>query len=109
MFWMFFLGLIPVLTVLLLYGLKLIGLLQDFSISALFSKLALSMYLHFLLPLMAVFIGTAVIIDEVESATLPYLLVRPIPRWQIIFAKTLASEVLLASILTISLMMKGSL
>ena len=103
MFWMFFLGMIPVLTVLLLYGLKLSGLLHDFKIGSLFPKLALSMYLHFLLPLMAVFIGTSVIIDEVESATLPYLLVRPIPRWQIIFTKTLASEVLLALILAISM------
>jgi ABC-type transport system involved in multi-copper enzyme maturation permease subunit len=104
MFWMLFLGMIPVFTVLLLYGLKLFGLLHDFIISSLFPKLALSMYLHFLLPLMAVFIGTSVIIDEVESATLPYLLVRPIPRWQIIFSKTLASEVLLALILTVSLL-----
>ncbi len=103
MLWMSLLGAIPVFTTLLLFSLKWIGLLQDFSISGLFLRLAFSMFLHFLLPLMAVFMGTSVIIDEVESATLPFLLVRPIPRWQILLSKMLASEILLSTILTGSL------
>ncbi|MBN1780467.1 ABC transporter permease subunit [bacterium] len=105
MLWMGLLGMIPVFSVMILYILKLFGILEDFSIAGMFSKMAFSMYLHFLMPLMAVFIGTSVIIDEVESGTLPYLLVRPVPRWQIILAKTLASDVLLALILTVSLTM----
>jgi ABC-2 type transport system permease protein len=103
MFWMVVLGFIPVIYVGLVYLLKPIVLGSDFSVSGVFPKFAFSMYLHFLLPLMAVFIGTSVIIDEVEMATLPYLLVRPIARWKIVLAKTLASDALLALILTISL------
>jgi ABC-2 type transport system permease protein len=103
MFWMVVLGFIPVIYVGLVYLLKPLVLGSDFSVSGIFPKFAFSMYLHFLLPLMAVFIGTSVIIDEVELATLPYLLVRPIPRWKIVLAKTLASDVLLTLILTVSL------
>ena len=103
MFWMMLLGLVPVFYVIMVYLLKPIALEDTFSISGVFPKLAFSMYLHFLLPLTAVFIGTSVIIDEVESATLPYLLVRPLPRWQVVFAKILASELLLAAILSGSL------
>ncbi|MBN2102666.1 ABC transporter permease [bacterium] len=103
MLWLVLLGLVPVFYVFLVYLLKPIVLSDDFLICGVFPKLAFSMYLHFLLPLMSVFIGTSVIMDEVESATLPYLLVRPIPRWQIAFAKTLVGEVLLAIILCGSL------
>jgi len=103
MLWMVLLGLVPVFYGILVYILKPIALGDDFSISGVFPKLAFSMYLHFLLPLMTVFIGTSVIIDEVESATLPYLLVRPVPRWKTVLAKVLASEVMLAIILCGSL------
>ncbi len=40
-----------------------------------------------LLPLVALIFGTSVVGGEVDDGTIVYLLVRPIPRWQIVVAK----------------------
>ena len=52
---------------------------------------------------MAVFIGTAIIADEVEERTLTYLLVRPIPRPFFVLAKAIAGVVTVGFLLFISL------
>src|SRR3990172_6070127 len=56
-----------------------------------------------LLPIAALLYASGMIQDEVEEQTLTYLLVRPIPRWQIYGAKLLATSllaILLASLFT---------
>ena len=42
---------------------------QDVQIAELFPKFSFSLYLHLLLPLLSVFLGTAIIADEVEDRT----------------------------------------
>jgi ABC-type Na+ efflux pump permease subunit len=48
------------------------------------------LYVHFLVPLLGVFYGTAFIADEVEDKTITYLFTRPIQRRAIVFGKYLA-------------------
>jgi len=97
------LALIPVGVglILLLLKAKLQG--EGIELSALFPQISFFMYLHFLLPLISIFIGSAVIADEVEDKTLPYLLVRPIPRHTIVLSKLLAGWISTGLILFISL------
>jgi ABC-2 type transport system permease protein len=46
-----------------------------------------------LLPLVALIFGTSVLGGEVEDGTLIYLLVRPVPRWQVVVAKLAVAAV----------------
>lgn len=78
-------------------------------LSALYPQMSFFLFLHFLMPLMSVFIGTAVIGDEVEERTLPYLLVRPFPRWTIVVSKTLAGCITVGSIIFISMVLTYSI
>lgn len=55
-----------------------------------FSNFSFLVYLHFLVPIFSILIGIGIIADEVENSTLPYLLVRPVPRHVIILTKFLA-------------------
>ncbi len=48
------------------------------------------LYLRFMVPVLGVFYGTALIADEVDDKTLTYLFVRPIPRGAVIIGKYLA-------------------
>jgi ABC-2 type transport system permease protein len=48
------------------------------------------LYLRFMVPVLGVFYGTALIADEVDDKTLTYLFVRPIPRGAVILGKYLA-------------------
>jgi ABC-type transport system involved in multi-copper enzyme maturation permease subunit len=57
-------------------------------------------YVRNLLPLAALFYATALVADEVEGKTLPYLLTRPIPRAAILLGKFAAY---LATTLTLTL------
>jgi ABC-2 type transport system permease protein len=112
--WMAVLGLLPVGCGLLLLILKPFLQREGITLLQVFPQIAFSLYLHFLLPLMALLIGSAVIADEVEDRTLTYLLVRPIPRHIIVLSKLLAGWIttgliLLVSVsLTYSVMMLGS-
>jgi ABC-2 type transport system permease protein len=45
------------------------------------------------LPLVALLIGTAVLGAEVDDGTIVFLLVNPVPRWEIVAAKLLVAEV----------------
>ena len=100
---MIILSLIPVGCGLALWLAKPFLESEGITLFSLFPKFTFFMFLHFLLPLMAVFIGTAVIGDVVDDRTLPYLMVRPIPRRSIILSKILAGVVTLAVILFVSL------
>ena len=46
------------------------------------------------LPLVALFIGTAVIGAEVDDGTIVFLLVNPVPRWEIVAAKLFVAELI---------------
>jgi ABC-type transport system involved in multi-copper enzyme maturation permease subunit len=48
------------------------------------------LYLRFIVPVLGVFYGTALIADEVDDKTITYLFVRPIPRGAILVGKYLA-------------------
>ena len=68
----------------------------------LYSDFGLALFLHLLVPLMALFVGAGVITDEVEERTLPYLLTRPIPRPNIVLAKLAAAAITIGALLVIS-------
>jgi ABC-2 type transport system permease protein len=48
------------------------------------------LYLRFIVPVLGVFYGTALIADEVDDKTVTYLFVRPIPRAAVLVGKYLA-------------------
>jgi len=48
------------------------------------------LYLRFIVPVLGVFYGTALIADEVDDRTITYLFVRPIPRGAVLVGKYLA-------------------
>lgn len=48
------------------------------------------MFLRFIVPILGVFYGTALIADEVEDKTITYLFTRPIPRAAVLLGKYLA-------------------
>jgi ABC-type transport system involved in multi-copper enzyme maturation permease subunit len=49
-----------------------------------------TLFLVFIVPVLAVFYGTALMADEVEDKTLTYLFTRPIPRGAVLVGKYLA-------------------
>jgi ABC-type transport system involved in multi-copper enzyme maturation permease subunit len=48
------------------------------------------LYLRFIVPILGVFYGTALMADEVEDKTITYLFTRPIPRGAVLLGKYLA-------------------
>ncbi|HNV02606.1 MAG TPA: ABC transporter permease subunit [Vicinamibacterales bacterium] len=57
---------------------------------AIFGSMVWLLYLRFIVPVLGVFYGTALIADEVEDKTVTYLFVRPIPRSAVLVGKYLA-------------------
>jgi ABC-2 type transport system permease protein len=55
-----------------------------------FALMIWGFYLRFIVPVLGVFYGTALIADEVEDKTITYLFTRPIPRGAVLFGKYLA-------------------
>jgi ABC-2 type transport system permease protein len=60
-----------------------------------------------ILPLVALVFGTAAIGSELEDGTAVYLLVKPIPRWQIVVAKLLVAGLLTAGLMTGATLLAG--
>jgi len=58
--------------------------------AALFGLLIWWVYLRFVVPILGVFYGTALIADEVEDKTITYLFTRPVPRSAILLGKYVA-------------------
>ena len=56
-----------------------------------FGKFLVFVFSSFLVPICALGVGTTALGAEREEQTLVFLLTRPIPRWQILLAKVLAS------------------
>ncbi len=101
--WMVVLGLFPVGCAVLLWLFKPLLEPEGVGLWELYPQLGQLLYLDILLPLVAVFVGAAVIADEVDERTLPYLLLRPVPRPAIVLSKMLAGVITLGLILTLSL------
>ncbi|MGE0688108.1 MAG: ABC transporter permease, partial [Dehalococcoidia bacterium] len=59
------------------------------------------------LPLTALLLGTSALGDEFEDGTAVYLLTKPIPRWQILLPKLVASWLITAAIVLLSTVISG--
>jgi ABC-type transport system involved in multi-copper enzyme maturation permease subunit len=57
---------------------------------ALFGMMIWLLYIRFVLPVLGVFYGTALVADEVEDKTITYLFTRPIPRSAVLLGKYVA-------------------
>ncbi|MEO8260507.1 MAG: ABC transporter permease [Acidobacteriota bacterium] len=57
---------------------------------ALFGMMMWLLYIRFIVPVLGVFYGTALIADEVEDKTITYLFTRPLPRGAVLIGKYLA-------------------
>ena len=62
------------------------------------------LYLRFIVPVLALYYGTALVADEVEDKTITYLFTRPIPRGAVLLGKFLAYFVCTTMVVTPSLM-----
>ena len=58
--------------------------------SSIFGVMMWMLYIRFIVPVLGVFYGTALMADEVEDKTLTYLFTRPIPRGAVLLGKYLA-------------------
>ncbi len=58
--------------------------------AAIFGMMIWLLYIRFIVPVLGVFFGTALIADEVEDKTITYLFTRPIPRGAVLLGKYLA-------------------
>jgi len=102
--WISIMALIPVIFAAVILLLKPLFSDEGVTVSSLFPQVSVFLYIHFLLPLTAIFMGTAVIGDEVDGRTLPYLLTRPIPRRTIVLSKLISGAALTGLIFLISLL-----
>jgi ABC-2 type transport system permease protein len=58
--------------------------------SAIFGMMIWLLYIRFIVPVLGIFYGTALIADEVDDKTITYLFTRPIPRSAVLLGKYLA-------------------
>src|SRR6266851_6756393 len=58
--------------------------------SAIFGMMIWLLYIRFIIPVLGVFYGTALIADEVDDKTITYLFTRPIPRSAVLLGKYFA-------------------
>jgi ABC-2 type transport system permease protein len=58
--------------------------------ATIFGMMIWLLYIRFIVPILGVFYGTALVADEVEDKTITYLFTRPIPRSAVLLGKYLA-------------------
>src|SRR6187402_2407542 len=94
-----FMGLVvggPVLLALIVRGVEMFGMSalringQRVAGFGIFGAMIWGLYLYFIVPVLGVFYGTALMADEVEDKTITYLFTRPIPRGAVLVGKYLA-------------------
>jgi ABC-2 type transport system permease protein len=61
------------------------------------------------MPLVALIVGTAVIGSEIEDGTAVFLMIKPIPRWQIVLAKAVAAAGVTAALIVPAVVVTGLL
>ncbi len=62
-----------------------------------------------IMPLIALVVGTAAVGSEVEDGTAVYLMIKPIPRWQIALAKAIVAAGLTVALVVPSVVISGLL
>jgi ABC-type transport system involved in multi-copper enzyme maturation permease subunit len=101
---------LPVILSLLVRGAQALGLPamridgQAVGGPTIFGFMVWWIYLRFIVPVLAVYYGTALIADEVEDKTITYLFTRPIPRGAVMAGKYLAYLVCTVMVVLPSLM-----
>ena len=86
----------PVLLALIVKGVEMFGMSalrvngQRVAGFGIFGVMIWMLFLRFIVPVLGVFYGTALMADEVEDKTITYLFTRPIPRGSVLFGKYLA-------------------
>jgi ABC-2 type transport system permease protein len=68
------------------------------SAEAAYEQLTVQLYLAFVLPLIGLVLGSAALGDERRGRTLPYLALKPVPRWVIVSAATAAAATAVGTI-----------
>jgi ABC-2 type transport system permease protein len=68
-----------------------------------------TLVVRMVMPLVAVVVGTAAIGSEIEDGTAVFLMIKPIPRWQIALAKMLVAAGLTAAMIVPSVVLTGLL
>jgi ABC-type transport system involved in multi-copper enzyme maturation permease subunit len=109
-----FLGLLcglPVIIALVLRGLRELGAspinVNNVAVNGpvIFGIIVWVLYVRFIVPILGVFYGTALIADEVEDKTITYLFTRPIPRSAVLLGKYFAYLVCTIFVVLPSLML----
>jgi ABC-type transport system involved in multi-copper enzyme maturation permease subunit len=101
---------LPVVLSLLVRGVQVIGGPamriegQVVSGPTIFGFMVWWLYLRFIVPVLALYYGTALVADEVEDKTITYLFTRPIPRGSVLLGKFLAYFVCTVMVVLPSLM-----
>jgi len=86
----------PVLLALIVKGVEMFGMSalrvngQRVAGFGIFGVMMWMLFLRFIVPVLGVFYGTALMADEVEDKTVTYLFTRPIPRGAVLIGKYLA-------------------
>jgi ABC-2 type transport system permease protein len=86
----------PVLLAVIVRGLEMFGMSalrvdgQRIGGFGIFGVMIWMLFLRFIVPVLGVFYGTALMADEVEDKTITYLFTRPIPRGAVLVGKYLA-------------------
>jgi ABC-type transport system involved in multi-copper enzyme maturation permease subunit len=86
----------PVLLALIVKGVEFFGMSalrvngQSVAGFGIFGVMIWMLFLRFIVPVLGVFYGTALMADEVEDKTITYLFTRPIPRGAVLVGKYLA-------------------
>jgi ABC-type transport system involved in multi-copper enzyme maturation permease subunit len=86
----------PVLLALIVKGVEMFGMSalrvngQRVAGFGIFGVMIWMLFLRFIVPVLGVFYGTALMADEVEDKTITYLFTRPIPRGAVLLGKFLA-------------------
>ncbi len=86
----------PVLLALIVKGVEMFGMSalrvngQKVAGIGIFGVMIWMLFLRFIVPVLGVFYGTALMADEVEDKTITYLFTRPIPRGAVLVGKFLA-------------------
>jgi ABC-2 type transport system permease protein len=61
------------------------------------------------MPLVALIVGTAALGSEIEDGTAVYLMIKPVPRWQIALAKMIVAAGLTAALIVPAILISGFL
>jgi len=83
-------GIVPVILIFFTILIKPMLDEHDETLQSFFYNFSFLVYLHFLIPIFSILIGIGIIADEVENSSLPYLFIRPVPRYLIVLTKFMA-------------------